>query len=79
MSTILALDIGTEFVKAVLAKPSKKGSSCLLSTWVFELHDLKTSWQTEEIKVKGSVWKQRRYKSLVSGKSLMKPQLFKGN
>ena len=26
MSTILALDIGTEFVKAVLAKPSKKGS-----------------------------------------------------
>lgn len=26
MSTILALDIGTEFVKAVLAKPGKKGS-----------------------------------------------------
>lgn len=25
MSTILALDIGTEFVKAILAKPSKKG------------------------------------------------------
>ena len=25
MSTILALDIGTEFVKAVLAKPTKKG------------------------------------------------------
>ena len=25
MSTILALDIGTEFVKAVLAKPGKKG------------------------------------------------------
>ncbi len=26
MSTILALDIGTEFVKAILAKPSKKGN-----------------------------------------------------
>ncbi len=26
MSTILALDIGTEFVKAILAKPAKKGS-----------------------------------------------------
>ena len=26
MSTILGLDIGTEFVKAVLAKPTKKGS-----------------------------------------------------
>ncbi len=26
MSTILALDIGTEFVKAILAKPGKKGS-----------------------------------------------------
>jgi cell division protein FtsA len=26
MSTILALDIGTEFVKAVLAKPTKKGN-----------------------------------------------------
>ena len=25
MSTILGLDIGTEFVKAVLAKPTKKG------------------------------------------------------
>ena len=26
MSTILGLDIGTEFVKAVLAKPEKKGN-----------------------------------------------------
>ena len=26
MSTILALDIGTEFVKAVLARPAKKGN-----------------------------------------------------
>ena len=25
MSTILGLDIGTEFVKAILAKPTKKG------------------------------------------------------
>ena len=26
MSTILGLDIGTEFIKAVLAKPTKKGN-----------------------------------------------------
>ena len=26
MNTILALDIGTEFVKAILARPAKKGN-----------------------------------------------------
>jgi len=31
MSTILALDIGTEFVKAILAEPDKKGSLKILS------------------------------------------------
>ncbi|MBQ3433194.1 hypothetical protein IJG22_02770, partial [Candidatus Saccharibacteria bacterium] len=30
MSTILALDIGTEFVKAVLAEPTKKGDLRIL-------------------------------------------------
>ncbi|MBR2993924.1 pilus assembly protein PilM [Candidatus Saccharibacteria bacterium] len=32
MSTILALDIGTEFVKAILAKPTKKGDLEILGT-----------------------------------------------
>ncbi|MBR0242677.1 pilus assembly protein PilM [Candidatus Saccharibacteria bacterium] len=32
MSTILGLDIGTEFVKAVLAKPNKKGDLEILAT-----------------------------------------------
>lgn len=32
MNTILALDIGTEFVKAILARPSKKGNLEILGT-----------------------------------------------
>lgn len=66
-------------VMTTALKSSLKSSSCLVSISVLELNDLKTFRQREERKAKGSVSKQRRYKSLVSEKSLMKPQWFKGN
>ncbi|MBR3169265.1 rod shape-determining protein [Candidatus Saccharibacteria bacterium] len=39
MSTILGLDIGTEYVKAVLAKPSKKGNIEILGVGRAKQHD----------------------------------------
>lgn len=39
MSTILGLDIGTEFVKAVLARPSKKGNLEIIATAKSRQHE----------------------------------------
>ena len=49
-------------------KSSLKIKSLLIKYSVCELNDLKTFWQIEEIKIntKGTVSKQRRYKSLVN-------------